>query len=1775
MRATAGTSRSIKYGYGFTNLSLSPYGRDAVLGGRGGLAIVDLENPMAAVRTLSLSSMWNISEIAWCPSVEHHGWVATAVNQTLLVHDLVHTNSQPVRVLRAHPMAITDIAWSPQVPSWIGTTSIDPIIKIWDVRRDQKPVWYFSRWEAADLLAFHPNHMFKMASVHRSNRIAVWDIRFGSSPIVTMEDAHAEDITSISWVPGKDDELISSSQDCTVKKWLVAYDSPQELYTHMYPNEITSAEPLPFGSGLLVRQRSLDNKVLAVKDEPKLSVVHEFVGHTGRVLGADWRQTQGGGSSELQLVTWGKDQVLRLWEVGEDMVESIGGSMAEAAESLCASGDGVAPSFATNFVQPDQLLDLYAQETLPTSLMAIGGPNGNKHMLGLGPKPKAKKKAAKKAGVSSSEDSTGPRGAAATATAATAGGRRQRRFARASTTDEHSSDDDEDEDEEGSFGIREAPWRTELDTVRSKYRASRTISLQAMNSDAGTCRLLLAVPWIQSMRELAAILNVVFPTRYPHEPLQIAVEAAGAVHAGRRQKLQYLVDEIAGACAGRGIGSLDRCLHTLLLRLIAGVREAAGDPARATAEDLERLPLPPPPPPLEAEAASIKGTRLGSAGQRRMRGASLRQPWGPASYTSEENASYGDGASDSELMSPSFLHSEDEGDFYSEDEDDFYALGYSDEYDSDLQAGMDAGLPKGMRRGAANGSGGDGQQHRERFDSRIPFPRLCGGVFSGPGQLVCFFASIYPLDKYPEISGAGQQQSREKSREDMVQQLRVQSKPRTFRKLEYYQTMVQFGSQNRNTYLSYDGPGIGADGGGPLAASGGSGHHGVDNEDRDEAQDEEVPRYYFRQQATRVTRSAASGSDPGMDETYFMPRSFSRSDIGNLAVICNEVAGDNTASHGLARLFVLTGQSTEWVCQHNARVASLNGRQELAHVWTLLGCLLGPVRLGTADQAYEHTLWMTHLPVLRWLRAVMKFYERRGDVQTLALLACVLSTALAESHPPPAKVAMAAAQAADVPPWMKAAGTSKARMASFIRETSAAPPGTTNAATAAAAAAAAARNVSFRLPSSSATSLAAHNHPSNLADAQALRRSTAGPLSLTPPLLMRAGETPIGDMQQTLVNNTQEDEDAETDMGPASSAARSDLATQAISDQDVLLQALDSDEIKQNEIMMTEGLDEARTGSLGDGDSKAGESLPENGTDPQQSQQQLRRTSSSENLAAVDGQQSSGGGPDSGENIWRRLRSNVLGRVHTVGGYGGSGGGAASGESKVAADSVPTMAQAAASGGSNSSGGGQRGPEASERKQAPKGVWAALVEQRQNSDNARESVEALELAREVSYLRIKQAAERPHTRMTMRSGPELVVNAEVDIRAQAPYLDHWKLIYSCILFKWGMDIKAVEVLRCVQDAGLRDVLYQMYCQPPAPCHDTLPRVGNLLGGKPALLPTRKRTHEDTALVSKSAKSRRRQPRDEEENKNQGESDSGDGEEAGAPWMSCVWCHEYVHGRALICHACGHGGHQEHMQSWFRTVRRQLMQTGLAPAQYSQGVAAAPMASAVAAAAAAATSNSSSMSNLLRRAQHHLSSQHLVDLPSSATDLPESATYSPMLPASSVENMASSSDVHLATPKPLNDDACRPGGLHMHLGRSSLSRQLSRESLVSNDGDIDAETTDSSDALNGANAKQERSRSLSDASNRSSLYSDVFFAPSPKPPEESTWESSDIDSDDQLRPAQRHLLLRELRANALGDVQEDIAQLERADALLMQSGIPTCASGCGCNCLYESYQMIIR
>ncbi|CDW99111.1 hypothetical protein [Sporisorium scitamineum] len=252
-------------------------------------------------------------------------------------------------VLHAHTRAITDINWSPFHPEIVASSSIDTWTWVWDLRMSggsdescrQKPAQGYSAWNAAVTQV-----KFNRASEHRlastcDNKVLIWDDRKGSLPLATIE-AHENKIYGIDWSRDTSlglDRLVTCSLDRTVKFWNLASDTSQaaigarELVTEAESmietrTPVWRARHLPFGNGVMtLPQRGDTTLSMWAKDEPEEPKA-TFTGHTDIVKEYLFR-TKGGqdrcsDDRQFQLITWSKDQTLRLWPVSDEQMRKVG-----------------------------------------------------------------------------------------------------------------------------------------------------------------------------------------------------------------------------------------------------------------------------------------------------------------------------------------------------------------------------------------------------------------------------------------------------------------------------------------------------------------------------------------------------------------------------------------------------------------------------------------------------------------------------------------------------------------------------------------------------------------------------------------------------------------------------------------------------------------------------------------------------------------------------------------------------------------------------------------------------------------------------------------------------------------------------------------------------------------------------------------------------------------------------------------------------------------------------------------------------------------------------------------------------------------------------------------------------------------------------------------------------------------------------------------------------------------------------------------------------------
>ncbi|CAK9436380.1 uncharacterized protein LODBEIA_P09380 [Lodderomyces beijingensis] len=369
---TFGKSLSLCVDNGIGAMSLSPNGRDAVLAGRIGLYIIDMDDPFTPPRWLQHLTSWEVADVQWSPhAFQKPSWCISTSNQKALLWDLSRPSHNAIaNILHSHTRAISDINFHPSDPEVLATCAIDTMVFTWDMRTPRKPVTKFADWRAGAIqVKFNHKNAYEVASTH-DNVLYVWDMRSGAQPLVKVVDAHQGKINGLDFSQGLKN-VITCSNDSTIKFWDLESNKPvphasdfdfqqsidiAESESKVEPGvviktdyPISRARTLPFGSdracGVMpllggddsihiinyedAYQKYLDTgSTQTISGEPAYS----FKGHNGPIKDFLWRTKresyEGFGSKnawkEYQLVTWSsKDVNLRLWPHEDEIYKSV------------------------------------------------------------------------------------------------------------------------------------------------------------------------------------------------------------------------------------------------------------------------------------------------------------------------------------------------------------------------------------------------------------------------------------------------------------------------------------------------------------------------------------------------------------------------------------------------------------------------------------------------------------------------------------------------------------------------------------------------------------------------------------------------------------------------------------------------------------------------------------------------------------------------------------------------------------------------------------------------------------------------------------------------------------------------------------------------------------------------------------------------------------------------------------------------------------------------------------------------------------------------------------------------------------------------------------------------------------------------------------------------------------------------------------------------------------------------------------------------------------
>ncbi|KAL9625634.1 MAG: hypothetical protein Q9160_000347 [Pyrenula sp. 1 TL-2023] len=318
------------------SMSISPCGRDVVLGSREGLYVIDLDSPYDPPRYLPHHTSWEVADVQWSPHAFRDSWVISTSNQKALVWNLAMPSSQDSIefVLHGHTRAITDINFSAHDPHKLATCAVDSFVHCWDLRTPLRPVVSFSDWFAgATQVKWNRQDEHVIASSH-DKFLHIWDERKGAYPLRTIE-AHSTKIYGIDWNRQDQNLIVTCSLDKSIKFWNYekTKDCPYHVLETGFP--VWRARHTPFGCGILAMpQRGnydlhlYDGRPARDRHLKELSIIARFPGHKAQAKEFLWRPrgtiVDGLDHREFQLVTWGADRELRLHRVNSETMGAIG-----------------------------------------------------------------------------------------------------------------------------------------------------------------------------------------------------------------------------------------------------------------------------------------------------------------------------------------------------------------------------------------------------------------------------------------------------------------------------------------------------------------------------------------------------------------------------------------------------------------------------------------------------------------------------------------------------------------------------------------------------------------------------------------------------------------------------------------------------------------------------------------------------------------------------------------------------------------------------------------------------------------------------------------------------------------------------------------------------------------------------------------------------------------------------------------------------------------------------------------------------------------------------------------------------------------------------------------------------------------------------------------------------------------------------------------------------------------------------------------------------------
>ncbi|WP_323122707.1 WD40 repeat domain-containing protein [Burkholderia alba] len=195
-------------------------------------------------------------------------------------------------------------AFSPD-GAYVVTSSSDYTARLWTVPNLRLVAVFADQEDDVEMSVFHPVKPL-VATASRDHRVRVYDF---SGRLLHTFAGHTADVISVEWMRGAD-ELVSSSDDGTIKRWSLATGG---LIGDVDLDGIET-------DTIVIAP---DGRIFAGNDEGEIIVIDGETRRTLQAHDAGVKRLVLDGERGL-LVSLSYDRTMRLWQVGKGLPESIG-----------------------------------------------------------------------------------------------------------------------------------------------------------------------------------------------------------------------------------------------------------------------------------------------------------------------------------------------------------------------------------------------------------------------------------------------------------------------------------------------------------------------------------------------------------------------------------------------------------------------------------------------------------------------------------------------------------------------------------------------------------------------------------------------------------------------------------------------------------------------------------------------------------------------------------------------------------------------------------------------------------------------------------------------------------------------------------------------------------------------------------------------------------------------------------------------------------------------------------------------------------------------------------------------------------------------------------------------------------------------------------------------------------------------------------------------------------------------------------------------------------